>query len=87
MQRINSNSFIWGVGVGILLCLLLALSSCVSAKIKTADGTEISYKSFVPFGNAVEAHAEWQGVGSLTISRDTAGAESTIEAILPAILP
>lgn len=89
-EPIKIDSFFWGFISGVFFCLLLALSGCTTASITTADGTQISYVGFYPFGGAVDAHAVWQNVGELVISRDSAGAADTIKAvgeIIPSLLP
>jgi len=85
-EPVKIDTFFWGFVSGVFFCLLLALSGCTTASITTAEGVQITYRSFAPFGNATQAHAEWVGVGSLSVSRDSAGAADTIGAILPAIL-
>jgi len=85
-EPVKIDTFFWGFVSGVFFCLLLALSGCTTASITTAEGVQITYRSFAPFGNATQAHAEWVGVGSLSVSRDSAGAAETIGAV-GAILP
>ena len=73
--------------VAIVGIFIVWATACTTATVVTADGTSIKYRDFHPTGNVMEVDAVWEGIGSLTTSRSTDGAEAFVEAVGDAVDP
>jgi hypothetical protein len=71
----------------VLAVLAFMLASCTAVRIKTPEGTEITYIDWHPAGNAVDVDAELGELGSLELSRNTESSAEIAEAVVEAIKP